>query len=168
MASHYHQRAAPGQTHAAMGQTHATPQSTEAPPPVDDTARRLGALASNGVHHGFVKDDFARMCVGGDYLWTGSPPRVGQRLAIQVSVHSEDCIGTAEPSGVEGGKQAGQQTLSIWAGLTAFVGMLWKMALTLMGDSSTEDRAKGGPMTWFRLSGLVTFVEERDVTRGRA
>ena len=69
---------------------------------------------------------------------------------------------------MEGGKQAGQQTLSIWAGLTAFVGMLWKMALTLMGDSSTEDRAKGGPMTWFRLSGLVTFVEERDVTRGRA
>jgi hypothetical protein len=59
-------------------------QSTDAPPPAaDDTARRLSALASDGVHHGFVKDDFAQMCApvqGKPFLWTGIRPKVGQRL----------------------------------------------------------------------------------------
>ena len=90
--------------------------------PVDDTARRLGALASDGVHNGFVKDDFARMCApvqGKPFLSTGSRPKVGQRLEIQMSVEA--------------------------------------------ADVSEETQ---GQMTWFRLSGLATFVEGRGVTRG--
>jgi len=94
-------------------------QTSEAPPPAGDTARRLGALASDGVHNGFVKDDWAQMCAplqSEPFLWTGIRPKVGQRLEIQMSVDSED-----------GGH---------------------------------------GEKTWFRLSGLATFVEGRGVTRG--
>jgi hypothetical protein len=53
-----------------------------------------------------------------------------------------DCVGTANKSGVGGGVNAGRQMLYIWAGVSAFIGMLWKMALTLTEDSATEDRAK--------------------------
>jgi len=71
-----------------------------------------------------------------------APTLIALLATIITYIAYTDCIGTAKKSGVDGGKNAGQQSLYIWAGITAFVGMLWKMALTLTEDSATEDRAK--------------------------
>ena len=56
--------------------------------PVDDTTRRLNALAEGGVFSGFVKEDFVRMCApysSRPCLMTGVPPAVGQRLEISIT-----------------------------------------------------------------------------------
>jgi len=71
-----------------------------------------------------------------------APTLISLLASIITYIAYTDCIGTATESGVNGGVDAGHQSLYIWAGITAFVGMLWKMALTLTEDSATEDRAK--------------------------
>jgi len=71
-----------------------------------------------------------------------APTLIALLASIITYIAYTDCIGTATKSGVDGGTNAGRQSLYIWAGITAFMGMLWKMALTLTEDSATEDRAK--------------------------
>ena len=71
-----------------------------------------------------------------------APTLIALLASIITYIAYTDCIGTAKVSGVDGGKNAGHQSLYIWAGITFFVAMLWKMALTLTEDSATEDRAK--------------------------
>jgi hypothetical protein len=71
-----------------------------------------------------------------------APTLIALLASIITYIAYTDCIGTANKSGVDGGKNAGHQSLYIWAGITFFVAMLWKMALTLTEDSATEDRAK--------------------------
>ena len=49
---------------------------------------------STDIHfrEGFVKDDFAKLCEpfqGGEFLWTGRKPKVGQRLEIQVTFDND-------------------------------------------------------------------------------
>ena len=71
-----------------------------------------------------------------------APTLIALFATIITFIAYTDCIGTTEVSGVEGGKKAGQNSLYIWAGITAFVAMLWKMALTLLEDTHTDDNVK--------------------------
>ena len=71
-----------------------------------------------------------------------APTLIALIATVITYVAYTDCIGTAMKVGVDGGTNAGRQPLYIWAGIAAFVGMMWKMALTLTEDSATEDRAK--------------------------
>jgi hypothetical protein len=71
-----------------------------------------------------------------------APTNIALLATVLTYIAYTDCIGTATKSGIDGGKNAGQQSLYIWAGITAFCGMLWKMGLTISEDSTTEDKAK--------------------------
>jgi hypothetical protein len=78
-------------------------------------------------------------------IWPGAfmgPTLIALISTIITYVAYTDCIGTATKSGVDGDTHAGRQPLYIWAGIAAFAGMMWKMALTLSEDSTAEDRAK--------------------------
>jgi hypothetical protein len=71
-----------------------------------------------------------------------APTLIALMATVITYIAYTDCVGTATKTGADGGADAGRQSLYIWAGITAFMAMLWKMALTLTEDSATEDRAK--------------------------
>jgi hypothetical protein len=70
-----------------------------------------------------------------------APTLIALAASIVTFIAYTDCIGTKK-TGADGKRDAGQQSLFISAGLIAFIGMVWKMALTLSEDASTADKTK--------------------------
>jgi len=87
--------------------------------------------ASNAAHANKPQANASLRMPQGTFL---APTCLMLLASVIAFVAYTDCVGSTKDAGVGGGRQAGQQTLYIWAGVTGFIGMLWKMALTMMED----------------------------------